>query len=283
MNKLSVLFLFFIYPLAAVAQMPVDSITDENPYFLLMGEADRAIAAEDWPEAIARLNDVLIVGPDNPSNALVYYNLGVCYGCVGSDSLSLQAYDNSLAMAPNMLLSLVGRGRQRLKMNLDLDAFDDFDAALHVDSLSTEARFYHGMMALYGGNRAVAEADFKVLLDVAPYTADTAIALSTLYSLTGRERDAVPYLKQLIEEDPQAEYYASLAGCYLAMQDFTEASAILHVALEKYPADGELYYYRAWLNRDTYRLDDARADGRRAISLGASPAKVKALFSRDRK
>ena len=50
--------------------------------------------------------------------------------------------------------------------------------------------------------------------------------------------------------------------------------------LKRYSHDPELYYYRAWLNRDRYRLDDARADAAKAVEYGASKAKVDALFSR---
>lgn len=50
--------------------------------------------------------------------------------------------------------------------------------------------------------------------------------------------------------------------------------------LKRFGPDPELYYYRAWLNRDRYRLDDAHADAVRAIELGANKSKVDALFSR---
>lgn len=278
MKKYISVLITLICSLAASAQMPVDSITDENPYFLLMGEADRAIADGNWQEAIDRLNDVLSVDRNNPSNALVYYNLGVCYGCLGADSLALDSYDRSLGLAPNMVTTLVGRGRQLLAMSRDREAYGEFSRAIEIDSLSTDARYYHGMMSLYGGFREEAERDFDVLKSLTPHARRTAVALSALYSITGREREAVPYLKELIDADPQPEYYASLAGCYLELGELSEASALIHTALEKYPDDAEIYYYRAWLNRDNYRLDDAKADARRAISLGASPTKVKALF-----
>ncbi len=50
--------------------------------------------------------------------------------------------------------------------------------------------------------------------------------------------------------------------------------------LDLYSYDAELYYYRAWLNRDRYRLDEAHADARKAIELGANKNKVDALFTR---
>ena len=256
-----------------------DTLFDEDPYFILMGEADSAIVHERWAEAVLRLSDVLAVRPDSPSNALILYNIGICQQRLGNDSLALDAFDRSLDLAPNMLVTLLARGRQLLAMRRDFDAFDTFSRAIAADSLSTDARFYHGMMALFGGKSDIAEHDFLVLKNVIPYSADTATALGTLYSLTGREREAVPYLRQLIEEDPQPETFASLAGCYLALEQLSDASTVLADGLARYPEDPELYYYRTWLRRDEYRLDDARADAARAIRLGASPARVNALFA----
>ncbi len=280
MKRIISLLTFVLAAVCVRAQMPVDSIYDENPYFLLMGEADHAIAARDWNEAVARLRDAIEVDPVNPSNALVYYNVGLCQSYLGNDSLALEAYDRSLEIAPRMSVALMGRGRSLLSLNRDREAFEAFGDVLDIDSLSQEARFYHGMMALYGGNAEMAERDFNVLRSVAPDEDDTYIALSTLYSLTGREREAIPYLTLLVESHPEAEYYAALAGCYLALEQLTEASATIHDGLERFPADPELYYYRAWLNRDLYRNDDAKRDARKAVELGASPVRVSALFEK---
>lgn len=258
----------------------VDTLFEEDPYFILMGEADSAIVHQRWSEAVLRLSDVLAVRPVDPSNALILYNMGICHGHLGNDSLALDCFDRSLELAPNMLVTLLARGRQLLAMNRDYEAFDTFTHAIEVDSISTEARFYHGMMALFGGKSALAEQDFMVLKRIAPYSADTATALGTLYSLTGREREALPYLRQLVEEDPQPETFASLAGCYLALEQLSDASTIIADGLGRYPDDPELYYYRAWLRRDQYLLDEAHADAARAIRLGASPTRVNALFAR---
>lgn len=280
-KKLRFLALFFMgLAVSAGAQTATDSVgtADEEPYFILMGEADRAIAQGNWTEAVARLSDVIAVSPDNHSNALVYCNLGACYGYLEEDSLALDAYDKSLAIAPCMLTALVAKGRQLLVMNRDREAYDAFSTAIEVDSLSQSPRYYRGMMALYGGNRDVAEADFDVLRSQAPADESTATALAALYSMTGRDMEALPYLRRLIAGNPQPEYYASLAGCYLALERLTDASEVIGEAMEKYPADPELYYYRAWLNRDRYMLSDARRDAAEAIRLGASPRKVNALF-----
>lgn len=268
----------FALPVCAQETEPVDTLFEEDPYFLLMGEAEAAIKNENWSEAIARLKDAVAVKPNHPSNALLFTNLGAVYGSMKQDSLALESYNKALEIAPNMLMSLVGRGRLLLSMGRDKDAFNDFSHAIEIDSINTDARFYHGMMSLYGGILAMAEEDFAVLESVAPRSVDTAIALSTMYAMTGRDSQAVPYLKKLIENVPAPEYYASLAGCYLNLDWLNEASETIADGLKRYPEDPELYYYRAWLNRERYRLDDAHSDAKKAVKLGANPAKVDALF-----
>lgn len=262
---------------AAAIEIP-DSVFEADPYFILMEEADSAIAHSNWPEAVARLCDALAVKPDSPSNALLLNNLASVYIYMERDSLALDAYDRALDIAPNMVTVLNGRGRLLLAKGRDKAALADFDRALELDSLSIDARYFHGMMNLYGGHRETAEKDFDILRRVAPKSTDTAIALATLYSLTGREREALPYLEKLVEEDPAPEFFASLAGCRLALGQLSEASEAIGEGLRRYPRDPELYYYRAWLNRERFRKDDARADAERAISLGANPRKVADLF-----
>ena len=112
-----------------------DSVFDADPYFLLMGEADAAIAEKNWPEAAARLCDALAVKPDHPSNALLFNNLASVYTCMGQDSLAVLTYGRGLDIAPNMLTLIMGRGRALLAMGRDKDAFADFSHAVDIDSI----------------------------------------------------------------------------------------------------------------------------------------------------
>ncbi len=280
MTKFIKIFFLLFLPLNVIASELTDSIYDADPYFILVGEAENAIANENWEEAIARLNDAIHIMPNHPTNALLYSNLASVYTFTGQDSLALVSYDHALDIAPSMVVIHIGKGRLLLKNGHDFDAYNSFSRAIEIDSISTTARYYRGMMALYGGNKEIAETDFEVLRRISPKSIDTAIALGTLYSLTGRERDAIPYLKTLIEHEPSPEYYASLAGCYLELEELSSASEVIHDGMNLYPNDPELYYYRAWLNRERYLLDDAKKDAYRAIELGASPTKVNALFEK---
>ncbi|MCM1066882.1 MAG: hypothetical protein NC418_04815 [Muribaculaceae bacterium] len=253
---------------------------EEDPYFLLCGQADKAIADGEYGEAAARLIDAISLRPEAAESILLMSNLGMVYSYMDRDSLALATLDEAHRRAPAMRTVLGNRAKVLLKMGRDMEAFKDFGTVIESDSLNAEARFYHGTIALYRGKLPVAEADFEVLKSVAPESSETAQALSSLYSLTGRDLEAIPYFRTLIDTEPAAEYYAGLAGCQLALGRLGEAGTTIADGLARYPDDAELYYYRAMLNRDRYRLDEAHKDATTAIRLGLNPAKAKALFSK---
>lgn len=274
-----ILFLSIVCGIAAAAQTPVDSL-EAQPYYILIGEAEEALADDRLTDAAARLREAMEVEPDNPGNVLLLSNLGVIYWRCDEDSLALDVLNEANRRAPSMVTVLLNRGRLLLDMGHTRAAFEDFNEVVALDSVNCPARYYRGTMSLYGGRLDMAEKDFDVLKRLKPKALDTAVALSALYSLSGRDREAIPYFERLVEEDPAPEYFAGLAGCLLALQEYTRAAEVIEDGLKRYSHDPELYYYRAWLNRDRYRLDDARADAAKAVEYGASKAKVDALFSR---
>ncbi len=280
MKRFAVLLAVALSAMALFGVEPTKPDDEEDPYFLLCGQADKAIADRDYGEAAARLLDAISLRPTSPESILLMSNLGMVYFYMERVSLALATLDEAHRRAPAMRTVLANRAKVLMGMGRDDEAYRDFAAVLEADSLNADARFYHGTIALYKGKKDVAETDFEVLKSVAPNSSATSKALSTLYSLTGRDREAIPYFQKLIDTEPAAEYYAGMAGCRLALGQLGEAGAVLAAGLDKYPDDAELYYYRAMLNRDRYRLDEAHADATKAIRLGLSPQKAKALFSK---
>lgn len=274
------LFLLLVLGMSLSAVAPSKPDDEEDPYFLLCGQADKAIAEGEYGEAAARLIDAISLRPDAAESILLMSNLGMVYSYMDRDSMALVTLDEAHRRAPAMRTVLANRAKVLLKMGRDVEAFNDFGAVIEVDSLNADARFYHGTIALYSGKLPVAEEDFEVLKAVEPEGAATAQALSALYSLTGRDLEAIPYFKYLIDTEPAAEYYAGMAGCQIALGRLSEAGTTIADGLKRYPDDAELYYYRAMLNRDRYRLDEAHKDASQAIRLGLNPARAKALFAK---
>ena len=120
-----------------------DTVPDdeEDPYYLLCGQADAAIKDGKFDEAAARLIDAMSVRPDSPQNILLLSNLGMVYSYMGRDSLALATLDEALRRAPSMRTVLSNRAHVLLNMGRDSEAMRDFTAVIASDSLNTDARF----------------------------------------------------------------------------------------------------------------------------------------------
>jgi len=274
--------LFALVAIAAVAQEiePTVPADEEDPYVLLCGQADQAVAAGDFDSATKRLLEAMSLRPDSPQNVLLLSNLGMIYSYMDNDSMAIAVLDEAVRRAPNLRTAQANRGEVLLKLGRDKEAFDTFGKVITADSLNIDARYYHGIIALYKGKLDIAEADFAILKSMVPEAITTARALGMLYSLSGRDREALPYLRKLISLEPAPEYYAALAGSLLSLSELSETSGVIAEGLELYPDDPELYYYRAILNRDRFLLDEARADAARAAALGVNPKRIATIFAK---
>ena len=259
---------------------PTVPADEEDPYVLLCGQADKAVADGDFEGAAQRLLEAMSLHPDSPQNVLLLSNLGMIYSYMDNDSMAIVVLDEAVRKAPKLRTAQENRAKVLLKIGRDKDAYEAFGNVIAADSLNMEARYYHGTIALYSGNLDVAEADFGVLASLAPDELSTAQALGTLYSLSGRDRESLPYMRRLVSEDPAPEYYAALAGALLSLGELSEASAILADGMGRYADDPELYYYRAILNRERFLLDDAHRDAAMALRLGANPKRIAAIFEK---
>ena len=250
----------------------------ERPYFLLIDQSEQALDSGDYASAGLRLVEAMAVEPDNPLNVALMSNLGMLYFYNEQDSLALATLNEVCRRSPRLIAGRENRARVLLSVGRDADAYEDYAAVIAMDSINSTARFYHGMIALYAGQLDTAIRDFKVLERIVPESSDTYLAMGTLYSMTGNDKMAVSYLRKLVERTPAPEYYAMLAGSLIAIESFNEASEMLEKSLKQYPNDGELYYYRAKLNRCRYMNDEAQQDAAKALKLGVQRKKVEALF-----
>lgn len=292
--KISAIFLFlsiFTAEAAAQSRFPemkiprtkISAKTDtsgieERPYFLLIEQSEKALEEQDYEAAGLRLVEAMGVEPDNPLNVALLANLGMIYYYNEQDSMALVTLNVACERAPRLVAAHENRARVLIGMGRDKEAYDDYGRIIEIDSINTNARYYHGMMALFNGDLLTAETDFAVLDRVVPLWRNTMLANATMYSMTGRDREAISLFRKLIDKERLPEYYSSLAGCLIAVDDLGEASRVIGEGLELYKSDPELYYYRALLNHKRFMEDEAHKDAKKAIELGASPKRVAAIF-----
>lgn len=257
----------------------VDTLNyDERPYFILIDESERSLAAGDYDAAGLRLVEAMGIEPDNPLNVALLSNLGMIYYYNGQDTLALTTLNEAVKRAPKLIGARQHRATVLAALGRDNDALDDYNAILDIDSINTDALFMRAMMSIYKGDFATAQHDAQTLDRIVPLTSRSLLANATLRATLGNSREAIALYRKLLDLDKQPEYYAALAGCLIDIDDLNEASDIIGKGLERYSQDPELYYYRALLNHKRYLDKDAREDAKLAIKYGANPQKVAKIF-----
>lgn len=260
---------------------PNDSLNlEERPYFLLIDQSEKALEQNDYEAAALRLVEAMSVEPDNPLNVALLTNLGMIYYYNEQDSMALRVLDEAVRRSPRLIAAHEKRARVLTGMGRDKEAYDEYGRVIDIDSLNTSARFYHAMMALHSGKLPEAEADIACLNRVVPLWTNTVLANATLFSMTGREREAISLFRRLLDKDKLPEYYAALAGCLIAVDDLNEASRVIGEGMELFKDDAELYFHRAVLNHKRFLPDEAHRDAKRAIQLGADPKRVAAVLKK---
>jgi tetratricopeptide (TPR) repeat protein len=251
---------------------------EERPYFLLIEQSEKALEENDYDTAGLRLIEAMSVEPQNPLNVALLTNLGMIYYYNEQDSLALETLNEAVRRSPRLIGAHEMRARVLTGMNRDKEAYQDYCDIIEIDSINTNAHFMRGMMALYSGDAETAKSDFDVLNRVVPLARNTMLANGTYLAMTGNDREAISYFRKLLDVEKMPEYYASLVGCLIAIDNLDEASKVLGEAFNRYKSDPELYYYRAKLNKLRYMIEDAHKDAKRAIELGADPRKVAKIF-----
>lgn len=265
---------------AASATEPADSAKTPQPseaYLGFMEQADKAIAENKWADAELALKEALRLEPFNPMNAILHSNLGMVQHYNGLDSLALDNLSTAHRLAPNSVTVLLNRGEILTSLHRIPEAIEDYAMAMRLDTTQIEPLFYHAMLCFNSDSIDKAKADMEQLQSRFPDNELTSLALGTFNAFTGKFKEAIPYLNKVIDSTPTAGDYCTRAMCYLMTEQLAEASEDLARGIELDPTDGELYFYRAILNKMRYRPEDAHADALKAVQFGVASDRIKAL------
>lgn len=261
------LFLFLmLQPFGALA---------ETPYMEAVDDADRAAGKGEWFKAVEAIDRALRLEPDNPGNILLLSNLGMIQFNMGQDSLAVVTLSEAHNRAPRSVTILTNRAGILASTGRYAEALADYARVIELDSADTNARFNHGLLSLRRRKFADAKDDFDWLVSNHPDLSETKLGQAALHCAVGEYEEAIPYYTDILEQQKVAEYYGARAYCYLMTDRLQEASDDIAAALELTPDDGELYLYRAALNKMRYRPEDARADAVRAVELGVAAERAR--------
>lgn len=244
----------------------------------LWAKIDKAVANENWDKADSLIVETLTQHPDEATRAMLLSNLGMIRYYAGKDSLAVATLTQAHHEAPAAVAILANRAKVLTSMGHVAAAVADYDQIEQLDSTYSDTYLYRGLIYLYNGYFEDALSDLKKREKMSPESEDTLIALASYYTITEDYESAAPYYTELIHDNAQAEYYAGRAMCALHLNRLYDAAEDIAEGLALDPNYSELYICRAILNKRRYCPDDAQSDAERAISLGASPARVNALL-----
>lgn len=270
------IFTTLILSIMACAAHAVDTPSDE--YFSLMGEADKAIKEGKWENAEKHLRHAMSIEPGNPSNVLLMSNLGMVQYYDGRDAEALGTLNSAHIMAPASVTVLQNRARILTALGRTDEAIADYRTIVRLDSTLIEPRFYLAMISLGSNDLEVVKKEVDAMRNINPDHKLTYLAEATLLTHLNKFTEAIPLLTKLIDTAPESSYYGSRALCRLMTSQLPEAADDIARGLELDPTDGDLYLYRAMLNKMRYRQADAEADGEKAIKFGVASDRVKAIL-----
>lgn len=275
---------FILMAIASAANLfaavsPADSIHRnlDPDYLKYMEQADKAIADMKWAEAIENLDQAMKVDPTNHSNVLLLSNKGMLQFYMGNDSLAIETLLIAHELAPSSVTVLQNRARVYTASGKIDRALADYERVMALDTTLVEPLFYHAMLSFQSDSLATSQADIALMKQRFPEHTSTLLAESTMLAYTGQFAEAIPLLDKIISDKPTATDYATRAMCHLMTAQLPEASEDIARGLELDPTDGELYLYRALLNKMRYRPDDAKADAEKARMYGVNSQRIKAL------
>lgn len=248
-------------------------------YLALADSAANYIGRERWADAERCITTALRAEPANPSNPMLFSNLGVCQHNQGEYAKALQSYSLALVKAPDSPRVLFNRARTLLAIRQDSEALSDLDHALRSDSTMTDALRLRATMLLALDSVAPARHDFSLLRELDPSDAWASAGLAECLAAGGDNVGATRLYTEALSKDPDPDT-AAAAILHLLKEDHTaQAEEAIYQQLKKYPQEGLLYLCRAILHQRMFQNQAAESDKNLAKNYGIDSQTIERYFA----
>lgn len=267
--KAAILLTILTASLTALTQNQSAPSLNSPKYLNYVEIADSLAAIEQWEQAEDCLRSALRLEPANPANQLLLANMGMILTARGKYGDALTHLNAALALNPHSFLALKHRGITYSAISNYRDAAADFTAALEIDSLDTDVRCLRATVYAISDSIPLAVADYSKVLEKDRDNLQALEGLSTCCLTQGDHDQAIPYLNRIIELKPDPEQYFLRGLAFARLGRFTEASADANEGLRHDLTNGNLFLLRAYIEKLTYRINEAKDDLEKAVRYGA--------------
>jgi tetratricopeptide (TPR) repeat protein len=262
---------------------------------------DQTRASEDYAEALRRYDK--LVNPDQPA-ALIIYQRAVAHQALGQFDRAQSDYDEAirldpqnaiplieranmlathkgelapaiadftraLALAPNNVDALLGRGDAYGRIGEFAKSFADIDRAIVLAPSNAKAHVFRGLANARRSDSQSAATDYDAALKLDPRSTDALINRAALYSMNGQPDRAIADLDAAIAirtNDPLA--YFNRGYVYFSRKDYERAINDYSAAIDLDPTMAVAYNNRCMVRALTgHDLPDAFRDCLKAQDL----------------
>lgn len=221
--------------------------------------------------------------PANPSNPMLFSNLGICQANLGEFEQALQSLEIALIKAPESPKILLSKAKVLLMLNRDEDAIADLSKILASNPNFTDALLLRAPLYIKVGKFKEATADFSLLHSLLPTDADVTASLAECMATTGDTENADALYSEALKDNPSAEILQSAAIHYLDTNQLQKADDAIYQALKLDPRNGMTYLLRAILHKKRYQTTEAELDLKLAKEYNIDSQTIEKFFPKKAK
>lgn len=241
-------------------------------YLELADSADYFISHQNWNRAEEKIVEALRLEPANFTNSLLLANLGLVQAHQGEFNKALQSLSLGLNIAPSSTVLLNNRAHVFLELDSIDSAIKDIDRSLEIDSIQAWPLQTRGFIYLQNKDIENASSIFYKLKKEFPENASVYAGLAAIDELEGKLEVAKTHYREALRLDPQDDITReAFIMALINTNDYTGARTEIREALKINPENPMFYLLRGYLHRLNFRLDEAQADKKLAISKGIDP------------
>lgn len=241
-------------------------------YLELADSADYFISRENWHKAEAKIIEALRLEPANFTNSLLLANLGLVQTNLGEYNKALETLSLGLNMAPSSTVLLNNRAHTFLLLDSVSAAIKDIDKSLEIDSIQEWSLQTRAYLYLQENNIAESKKLFLKLKNKFPQNISVYSGLAAIAEYEGDFTNASEnYRKAIINNPNDNESREAYIFLLIRNEHYSEARSEIRDALKMNSENPMFYLLRGYLHRLNYRLDEAQADKKIAISKGIDP------------
>ncbi len=247
-------------------------------YIELADSADYYTRHSRWADAERVIIKALRHEPANPSNHLLWSNLGIVREQLCNLPGALEAFDIGLASAPRSTTLLTNRARIYMSEGKSGEAIADLSRALEVDSTLQWPRKMRGILYLAQAKPKEALADFTDYKNRFGEDADVAEGAASAEAGLGNPDKAMEYYEESLRIEPLQSTLVKMLLTAYSFGILERYEEKLREGIEKYPRCGELYLLRGTLHKARYETEKTEIDRKLATEFGASTDLINTLL-----